>query len=269
MIDNPEMALLLRYIEKQNLIKQDEIEKFWLENGIKDIDISEVIEYLTEDVQVLLKVESDFEFKKIYYISNGFINENIIQKCFSWDSVISLDVFLKSDKTNNNALYIIDMMGGGKPSEIGIIQEKIGGNSTVIFLLMVGDKFIISHAYSRDYLTPCILCLYDYVMDKVFMDRQNKISSMSDVINHINENYGIKAPGAPVSELDLFYLMRELEQYLLTFKGDGRSAFTGCDISMSKIININSLEKTSLCIPFSPKCDCLHHYHKQKGFRNA
>lgn len=64
MIDNPEMALLLRYIETQNLISHGDIGKFWGENGTPDIELSDVIEYLTEEVQVLLKVESDFDFKK-------------------------------------------------------------------------------------------------------------------------------------------------------------------------------------------------------------
>lgn len=269
MIDNPEMALLLRYIETQNLISHGDIGKFWGENGTPDIELSDVIEYLTEEVQVLLKVESGFDFKKIYHITNGFIKEDVLLKLFPLDQIINIDIFLESEKIEDNALYIVDMMEVRDPLQISVVQEKMSKDSTVIFLLMVGDNFVISQAYSRSNLTPCVLCLYDYVMDKIFTDRKNKIRSMSEVINYINENFGMKAPGAPVSELDLFYLMRELEQYLLTFSGNGRSAFTGCDISMSKIININTLEKTLLCIPFSPKCDCLHQYHQHKGYRNA
>lgn len=269
MIDNPYMIILLTYIENRNYIHKEQITELWSKDGDESIDVEEAINYLIEDVQVLLEMNPDFEIKKIHYIDDGSLSNTAKNILFLEKNTISQEVFLRTGVIDSKAIYVVDMLKYSDYEKTELIQRKLPNDAIVIFLFTVGDHLIISHSYSKKILTPCILCLYDYVMDNIYADRKNKISSLSEVIDYINNHYQVKAPGACICELDYFYLLRELEQYLLTLTGNGRSAFTGCDINSAKIININTLEKKDLVIPYSPKCNCLHLYHQNEGYMNA
>lgn len=269
MIDSVHMVNLLKYIENRSYVHEEQITELWNKVGDSSIDISEVINYLTDDVQVLLELEPGFKLKEVYYVDNHALSSAVKHRLFIEKNIIPQQEFVRGDIINSEAIYVVDMLNYNDCEKIELIQNKLSSESIVIFLFVVGDCFVISHSYSKTNLIPCALCLYDYMMENVFSDRKNKISSLSEVIDYINSSHKIKAPGAFISELDYFYMLRELEQYLLTLTGNGRGAFTGCDINSAKIININTLEKKDLVIPFSPKCNCMHLYHQNEGYVNA
>lgn len=268
-IDDPAMTQLLLSLMNVSFTDGDLLRKSWQEAACADVSFEDVLRYLTSEIQVLIEVQPGFVRLEPYFVTAGNIPGKIINALFPETSVLQNSTFRHADVTTGRKLFVIDMLGAAKPDAIEEIQASIGADSMCIFIFLIGDNFVISHAYTKSVMMPCILCLYDYIMERVFSDNKSKISSLASVIDYINANYHIPAPVARTDELDLLYLMRELRQYILTLTGNGRSAFTGCEINQARIINIHTLEKRDLIIPFSPRCNCMQHYHAAQEQINA
>lgn len=268
-IDNPAMIAMVNYLKHVSLVEEHAVIKAWEETDHGDISFEDVLSYLTSETQVLIEVKPEFKKLEPYFVSSGCLPDKITNTLFHKNCVIKKDDLHKHSLKSESRLYVIDMLREVRPEAIDEVQAAIGQESTCIFLFLIGDYFVISHAYSRKIMLPCILCLYDYVMERVLSDHKNKISSLASVIDYINSNYNIPAPAAPTDDLDYFYLMRELRQYILTLTGNGRCAFTGCDVNQARVINIHTLDKTDLAIPFSPRCNCMHNYHSTQVQINA
>lgn len=269
MIDNPGMIELLKSIHEVNFIEEDIIRRVWERSKSDKGCIQAVINYLTEETQALIAVPPGFYRREPWFVTSGTIPEKTLMTLFPAKKIINSEELFAVNSTGENHIFIVDMIYSADPDDIENIQNLLSGNSTIIFIFLIGDYFVISHAYTKTIMSPCVLCLYDYVMEKVFSDTKTKINSLASVVDYINNIYRSSAPQAQADELDLFYLMRELNQYLLTLTGNGRCAFTGCDVNQSRLINIHTLERANLTVPFSPKCNCMHQYHLTQGHTNA
>jgi McbB family protein len=265
-IDDQGMGELLRFLEKTNFISKEEISHEWDKKNRHDVSITEVMSYLTEETLMLVKIGNEFSLRRTCFISNGAVDKPVIKNLISESDMIHYNDFMNEDRSNlpGKFLLVFDMLKWTPGEEIERIQEKIDDDTISIFLFQIGEYFLISHAFCKSKVLPCILCLHDYVMDKFLNDNTNKPNSIYDAINFISENYDINIPNAAIDDLDLAYLIREVRQYLLTLSGNGRGIFSGCDVNRAKIINIYTLEKSELTIPFSPRCGCLHKYHNAR-----
>jgi len=268
-IDNPSMIGMVNHLQHVSLVEESAVLEAWEQTDHGDISFEDVLNYLTTETQVLIQVQPEFKKLEPLFVSSGSLSDKITETLFQKKCVIKKNILHEQPLIGENRLYVIDMLRDSRPEEIEETQAAIGQESTCIYLFLIGDYFVISHAYSKKIMLPCILCLYDYVMERVLSDNKNKISSLASVIDYINGNYNIPAPAAPADDLDHFYLMRELRQYILTLTGDGRCAFTGCDVNQARVINIHTLEKADLAIPFSPRCNCMYHYHSSQEQINA
>ncbi|MEH0874298.1 hypothetical protein QM999_06070 [Pectobacterium cacticida] len=264
-IDNPAMITLVQSLLNVSFIDEHLIRKTWEGAAYADINFEDVISYLTKEIQILIELQPGFVRLEPCFVSSDSLPDKVIKTLFQEESIVKRDEFQHSSVFKERKLFVIDMIRAADTEAIEEIQMSLNAHSTCIFIFLIGDHFVISHAYSKSVMHPCILCLYDYVMERVLSDNKNKISSLASVIDYINGNYNIPAPGALTDELDLLYLMREIKQYILTLTGNGRCAFTGCNVNQAKIINIHTLEKMDLVIPFSPLCNCIQHYHLIQG----
>lgn len=269
MVDDPGMIELLKWISRTDFVEHEDIITFWKKTESQNASIDDAISYLTEDLQVLIALQPGFMKSTPYFVSSGAMPVIVINSLFKPCECLSYDEFFITDKTRAGSLFIVEMTEGLSSEKIEKFLDTMDNQSITIFIFQVGDHFVISHAYMKRFLSPCILCLYDYVMEKVFSDRKQSINSLASVVDYINDNYNISAPQIKTEDLDLYYLMRELKQSLLPLTGRGRFALSGGDPGQTKIINIHTLDKSTLTVPFSPRCDCMQKYHSNKGYQNA
>jgi len=269
MIDHPAMKTLVESLQNVSFIDEVSLQKKWEESAYADIGFEDVLSYLTHEIQVLIEVQPGFIRLEPCFVSAGSVPDKIIKTLFQEESIVKRDEYQNSLLYSQRKFFVIDMLRGAETDVIEEIQTSISVDSICVFIFLIGQHFVISHVYSKKIMFPCILCLYDYIMERVLSDNKNKISSLASVIDYINSNYNIPVPGTQIDELDLFYLMRELKQYILTLTGDGRCAFTGVDVNQARIVNIHTLEKADLIIPYSPRCNCIQHYHSTQDKINA
>ncbi|WP_058972391.1 hypothetical protein [Type-D symbiont of Plautia stali] len=268
-VDNDSMIRLLRILDGVSFTDDKKLNDLWETHGSRDFSIEDVILYLTEETMILIELRQGFAVPEPCFVTSGSMPLTIVTALFDRSSIIDKGNLLDRINSDVNKIYFIDYINESTTEGIEKILNAINPNCVVIFLFQIADHFVISHSYTKKILQPCILCLHDYINERVFSDHNSKNNSFSSVIDYINSNYNIPCPLAKTDELDFYYLMRELKQYILTLTGDGRCAFTGCDVNKSRIFNIHSLRKSDITVPFSPRCNCMYNYHLNKGYLDA
>ncbi|SFU17078.1 McbB family protein [Pseudovibrio denitrificans] len=126
--------------------------------------------------------------------------------------------------------------------------------------LLVGfqarDCYIISSVWYPDSLTPCPLCNIDFALDRIFFDPKDAMMGLSDVYD-LTKTLGGEIPAIPLDSTDIAFIIRYLKQYTDALVGGGFAAFSPFDPLMTSVIDVPSLKRQTVKVPFSPLCDCI------------
>lgn len=149
----------------------------------------------------------------------------------------------------------------GSPDEnmVRNTMQHQPGVSRLVVGFQARNNFVVSSVWSANSSLPCPMCVIDFAFDRVFYDPKDTVMGLSDVYN-LARNLGTTEPHIPLADLDMAFVLRYLRQHTDALTGTGFGGFAPFDPLMTSIIDFTALNRQSVRVPFSPLCDCIHHY---------
>ncbi|QTF08944.1 hypothetical protein HC231_14275 [Brenneria izadpanahii] len=268
-VDDCVMSKLLATISAEIVVTYDFLIKKWVAYGGDMDKQEEVINYLTNETQVLIKLSDRYLMRDIHFITDEKSVLLLFENDCSILSFYTINEYFETNSLNDNAILIFFLPVWPKREQIERLMNGTKSNQLCLFVFIIGEYAVISHIWSKSLCNPCMLCVYDYLMDRVYYDSENKINSLSNAMLYLEHLYHSTLPEVKPDLLDLAFICRVVMQDVDILSGKGRSVFAECNTEHTKIINMYTLEKQEMDIPFSFRCDCLLHYHKSKEQTNV
>ncbi|WP_445115708.1 hypothetical protein [Acinetobacter sp. WZC-1] len=228
-------------------------------------DYEDALQYVGHELGIIHSIKSDSAaFDEVIFSVYSQRDRKIFEYFFGQKHLIT-DHF----KPQQKSIQVVVNSNGIKRKFISDIIKEADDDQLIIFMLQMMDYLVITPAYSRQSILPCPVCSYDFLSGEIYNDSTEKINSLSEIYNYIDE--ATSFPSLPFNKLDLSYSIKYLSQYLGLFTGDGRSLQSRLVPEKAILINPNTLSHHSVDIPFSGMCNCSSEYFfrkKNAGFKN-
>lgn len=267
-VEDNSMISLLVALKDFEFISDKELKNLCLKITMDEASYNEVISYLTEETLILIELLPGFKSKNNYIIDVNKKYKSLLNSLLS-EKYMRIEIEDINDKTLDNAILLFLIFDWPSRKLLEDIIAKVKVNHTCIFVFQVGDISVVSHAWNKRACTPCPLCLYDYLMDKIYADNTNSISSLANVIEYLKNEFDTDTPNIPLENIDIAYVLRVAMQYIDTIAGNGRGALSACSTKKITTLHTLTLDRSSYEIPFSFRCDCLNDYRRQMGVAYA
>lgn len=269
LVEEPAMMQLLLSLQHVDHLSESELRELCTIIQQHDFEYSDVIEYLTKEVEILIELKPGARQKSVFVVdiknTHTRFLKSVLNKSYH---IVNMEDFEEGNIPDDAVLLFLSTEW---PSDylLKYIMEKVTAHQICLFTFQVGDISVVSHAWAKKTCAPCPLCLYDYLLDKVYSDNTNKINSLSNIIDLLAHEFDTDAPNMELEDIDVACLLRIATHYTDTIAGTGRGTLSACSPKKITTMNALTLEKHSYEIPFSFRCNCLNHYREYMEVKNA
>ena len=242
----------MKFIANLDVNQIDDIESLLRRFSLCEMS-SDVISYLSDEIGIIQSITSSRS--TIYLMINEAKFSELIKKVYPEWNVESFETSEYQDKADI-AIFILEFISEERISEI---IAQINSRTAISFLLPVRERLVLTPFWRKNTACPCPRCQIDYLCEKVFFNPIDVEQSLSEVMEYLISNGFGHLPAVTISSRDLLYILRYLQQKLDVLLGNATLSSTlSLDPHASIVFEVETLKKSEVRIPFSPRCDCIN-----------
>lgn len=170
-------------------------------------------------------------------------------------------------QTESKKLRTLMVYGSLNPREDGLLRslmDEAGLHAVIMALFFVGNSVAITPPWSARHSSPCAFCCLDYLQERIYFDTADRLMSVGDAIDLLQEGGFSAAPSFSRRKRDIDVACAHASKVVETIFGLNKAWQTPPDPLMLTLVDLDSYGRTGFLPPLSPRCSCVCSYHLNK-----